>query len=194
MSNNLKKFVCPKFTRTIDPDLMARLFERHRAPARRLRPAGAARRCQRRPRRARGVLRRTGGALSRRPRRRSAPDRRAWHRAGAPSPAGSGRAAGDRDRSRTICQCVRPAPRREACRASRLPGPPQGVRRGVRHAGADSAVLPRGIRRNSRRVSRRILAMERGPRSRPARRRCSRRTTAGAAATATGALRWNSGA
>ena len=30
MSNNLKKFVCPKFTRTIDPVLMARLFERHR--------------------------------------------------------------------------------------------------------------------------------------------------------------------
>ena len=29
MSNNLKKFVCPKFTRTIDPVLMARLFERH---------------------------------------------------------------------------------------------------------------------------------------------------------------------
>ena len=30
MSNNLKKFVCPRFTRTIDPVLMARLFERHR--------------------------------------------------------------------------------------------------------------------------------------------------------------------
>jgi hypothetical protein len=30
MSNNLRKFVCPRFTRTIDPALMARLFERHR--------------------------------------------------------------------------------------------------------------------------------------------------------------------
>ena len=30
MSNNLRKFVSPKFTRTIDPDLMVRLFERHR--------------------------------------------------------------------------------------------------------------------------------------------------------------------
>ena len=30
MPNNLRKFVSPKFTRTIDPDLMARLFERHR--------------------------------------------------------------------------------------------------------------------------------------------------------------------
>ena len=30
MSNNLRKFVSPKFTRTIDPELMVRLFERHR--------------------------------------------------------------------------------------------------------------------------------------------------------------------
>jgi len=30
MSSNLRKFVSPRFTRTIDPELMARLFERHR--------------------------------------------------------------------------------------------------------------------------------------------------------------------
>jgi hypothetical protein len=30
MSNNLRKFVSPKFTRTIDPELMVRLLERHR--------------------------------------------------------------------------------------------------------------------------------------------------------------------
>ena len=30
MPSNLRKFVSPKFTRTIDPDLIARLFERHR--------------------------------------------------------------------------------------------------------------------------------------------------------------------
>ena len=30
MSNNLRKFVSPKFTRTIDPELIVRLFERHR--------------------------------------------------------------------------------------------------------------------------------------------------------------------
>lgn len=30
MSSNLRKFVCPRFTRSIDPLLIARLFERHR--------------------------------------------------------------------------------------------------------------------------------------------------------------------
>ena len=39
MPNNLRKFVSPKFTRTIDPELMARLFERHRHLLGDLRPA-----------------------------------------------------------------------------------------------------------------------------------------------------------
>ena len=191
MSNNLKKFICPKFTRTIDPVLMARLFERHRdllgdfdLQALRGDADGA-----------RGALEAFfAGPEERCPDglgRGSSSRRRPRHRARASHHARPVQADGDRHCSpERSPDGDRAAPGSQARRPARVPRSPAGLRGGGRHAGAEGALEAGGIRRLRCGSGSRSRRRSGGRLSRLARQRCSRPTiaagTAGSDGTRTG--------
>ena len=183
MAKNIKKFVNPKFTRTVGLEPMRRLLERHRDAL-----AGfdlsifdgdPARGARRDP----GLLRRTRGELPRGSRRRPAPDRRARRCGWAPAPAGCGRAvsaSSSRPSGTRMAASTGQDPKHVALRVFLdLPVVFETASDMLAHGGA---LFPRRIRRGRGGDRGRAHRRDARPRSRPRRRRCSRPITAAATA------------